>query len=243
MKLLQLNAWGGRLEPQIRELIKTQRPDIVCLQEVISFEGDRTGLFITIENIQKECGLPYVAFAPVFTFNLMDGKAQFGNCILSRNPITRTEIVFTHLEHKDDFVWDKDSSNMRNFVHAVVEINDIPTNVITHHGFWIPDHKKGNATTLEHMDVLADYISNLNGPVILTGDFNLEPSSESLKRLNESLTNLSVTHKLKTTRNNLTHKTETCDYVFVNDMVKTGDFEALDDIASDHKALVLEFDI
>src|SRR5882762_5940670 len=122
MKLLQLNAWGGRLEPQIGDLLKAEKPDIVCLQEAISFEGSGSGLFITIENIQKEYDLPFLSFGPVFSFNYMKGTARFGNCILSRFPITKTEVIFTHQEHKDNFMWGEDSGNMRNFVHAVLTI-------------------------------------------------------------------------------------------------------------------------
>ena len=243
MKLLQLNAWGGRLEPQIGDLLKTENPDIVCLQEAISFRKDGSGLFITIENIQENYDLPFMGFGPVFSFNYMKGTAQFGNCILSRFPIKKTEVIFTHQEHKDNFMWQEDSSNMRNFVHAEVQINGRTCHIITHHGFWILEHKNGNQETLKQTKMIADYIGELSGPTILTGDFNLVPQSPSLQQLNKLLTNLCITHKLKTTRTNLTYKTETCDYIFVNDEVNVDNFQALEKVVSDHKALSLEFNL
>src|SRR3989344_7508311 len=118
MKLLQLNAWGGRLQPQIGDLIKAESPDIICLQEAISFEGIESGLFITIENIQSNFDLPYLGFGPMFSFNYMNGTARFGNCIISRFPIKKTEVVFTHLDHKEDFVFGEDSSNIRKIGRA-----------------------------------------------------------------------------------------------------------------------------
>lgn len=243
MKLLQLNAWGGRLEPQIRDLLHSEQPDIVCLQEAISFGANGSGLFITIESIQEDLDLQHVAFSPVFSFSYMKGLAKFGNGILSRLPITRTETVFTYLEHKDNFMWGEDSSNVRNFVHAELDINGSPYHVLTHHGFWVAEHKNGNDETKRQMQLLADYTKRLDGPVILTGDFNLVPESESVKILNRQLHNLTLEHKLATTRTSLTHKTEACDYIFVNDSVRTNQFAALDEIVSDHKALILEFDI
>lgn len=76
----------------------------------------------------------------------------------------------------------------------------------------------------------------------MTGDFNLEPHSESLELINNMLTNLPIKYGLKTTRTELTHKTEVCDYIFVNDQVKVESFKALEDIASDHMALVTVFE-
>lgn len=244
MKLLQLNAWGGRLEHLIGDLIEAEKPDIICLQEIISFTGDRTGLFITIENIQKDYDLPYAAFEPVFTFNYMKGTAKFGNCVLSRFPIKKSCSVFTHLKHVDNFHWGEYSSNMRNFVHAVVETPDKKLfNVITHHGYWIPDHKQGNNETKAHVKVIADYAKGLEGPVIITGDFNLAPDSESIQQLNALFTNLCAVHKVPTTRNQLTYKTEACDYIFINGQVKEKKFRLSEKIVSDHKALILDFEL
>lgn len=241
MKLLQLNAWGGRLEPQVGDLLKAEKPDILCLQEAISFEGAGTGLFITIETIQQNYGLPYLAFGPAFSFKYMKGTARFGNAILSRYPITKTEVVFTHLEHKNDFMWGEDSANMRNFVHAQLDVNGAPCHILTHHGFHVPAHKNGNDETLKQTKMIADYANSLDGPVIVTGDFNLVPRSPSIEQLNAVLRNLPLEHKLATTRTNLTYKTEVCDYIFVNDQVKIKNFQALEKIVSDHQALTMEF--
>jgi endonuclease/exonuclease/phosphatase family metal-dependent hydrolase len=243
MKLLQLNVWGGRMEPQIAELMRTEQPDIVCLQEAISFSGEGSGLFITVENIQELTGLSYAAFAPVFSFSYMKSIAKFGNCILSRFPIEETKTVFTYLEHKDNFMWGEDSANVRNFVHTKLDVNGTVCHVVTHHGFWVPDHKNGNDETLRQTKIIADYCEGLDGAVLLTGDFNLVPDSGSIQQINKVLTNQTLEHKLKTTRTSLTHKTEACDYIFTSHDVRVSNFEALDKLASDHKALVLEFEL
>lgn len=241
MRLLQLNVWGGRLEPQVGDLLDAERPDIVCLQEAISFGSQGTGLFITIEDIQSRFKLPYLSFGPVFSFAYMKGTARFGNCILSKYPIKKTEIVFTYLEHKEDFMWGEDSSNIRNFVHGVVDIHGKPLNILTHHGYWVREHKNGTPETLEQTAQIAEYVRQLEGPVVLTGDFNLTPHSQSIEQINAVLENLTLTHELKTTRTGLTSKTEACDFIFVNGQINVKRFAALDKVASDHKALVLDF--
>ena len=244
MKLIQLNAWGGRLEHLIEDFLKAEQPDIICLQEAVSFStAPRSGLFITLEQIQKELNYPYEAFGPVFSFDYMNGVAKFGNAVLSRQPILSHETVFTHLEHTDNFVWGDPGNNARNFVHAAVEIGSQTCHVISHHGYWIPEHKLGNEETEAQIKQISDYVAKLDGPLILTGDFNLAPDSKSLRPLNERLRNLSVDAKLKTTRNSLTYKTEVCDYIFVNDAVKVDSFAASDKIISDHQALILEFEL
>jgi endonuclease/exonuclease/phosphatase family metal-dependent hydrolase len=244
VKLVQLNAWGGRLEHLIEDFLETEKPDLLCLQEIISFSAaQRSGLFVTLELIQRQYDLQHEAFGPVFSFDYMNGTAKFGNAVLSRLPITKNETIFTHMEHTEKFVWGDPGNNARNFVHAEIQVKGQICHVITHHGYWVRDHKNGSKETMEQIQQIADYIEGLSGPVILTGDFNLVPGSKSLEPLNKMLRNLSTEFKLNTTRNQLTHKNEVCDYIFVNDKVQVKQFEASDALISDHKALILDFEI
>lgn len=243
MKLIQLNMWGGRLDRQINNFIAQENADILCLQESVSYPVEDSGLFTSVENLQAIGELRYAAMAPVFSFQYQRSTARFGNCIASKIPIVKSETIFTYLAHKDDFEFGTDSANVRNFVHATVELNGQLCNILTHHGYWVAEHKNGNTETLRQMQLLGEYIDTLDGPIIVTGDFNLAPHSESLEHLNRRLKNLSVSHNLKTTRTPLTHKTEVCDYIFVNDAVNVTAFSASDEIVSDHKALILEFEI
>jgi endonuclease/exonuclease/phosphatase family metal-dependent hydrolase len=238
---MQLNIWAGRLEREIKKFVENEQPDIVCLQEAISFDSGDTGMFFTVENIQQSVDLEFVAFAPVFSFSFMGGIAKFGNCVLSRYPIQKTESIFTHLEYKDNFDFNTDSVNVRNFINATMDIDGTIYHVVTHHGFHVPDHKEGNEETLRQMSALGDYIDQIDGNIILTGDFNLAPHSKSLEIINQRLINQSIKAKLKTTRNQLTHKTEVCDYIFTSNDVQISSFKAADDLISDHKALLMEF--
>ena len=243
MKLVQLNTWGGRLDSSLGKFLKSQDADFLCLQEAVSLVGP-SAIFLPVEEIQEITGLEFSVFAPTFSINFMHRKAGHGNCIISRLPIQKSEVIFTNQEYEPDFDFVKHkNSNMRNFVHAVVDLNGQKLNLLTHHGYWIQEHKNGNPETLRQMKQLGEYIDDLDGPVILTGDFNLAPDSESIGLINQRLTNLSTKYKLTTTRTNLTHKKEVCDYIFVSDDVKVKSFTASDEVVSDHKALILEFDV
>lgn len=50
MKLIQLNTWSCKLPTEINRLFNNEKPDVVCLQEVVStkFDGKILG---TIEEI------------------------------------------------------------------------------------------------------------------------------------------------------------------------------------------------
>ncbi len=243
MKLIQLNTWNGRLERAITDFFKQEQADIICTQEGISLDRS-SGLFLNLELMQAAAGLSYKAFGPAFSFKYMSSVAHYGNAILSRWPIQNSEVVFISMQYEPDYNHHKQQiANMRNFVHAVIKVDGKTLNVLTHHGYWIAEHKNGNSETLRQMEQLGDYIDDLRGPIILTGDFNLAPHSQSIGLISQRLRNLSVEHHLKTTRTALTTKSEVCDYIFVNHAIEVKKFYASDEVVSDHKALILDFEV
>jgi endonuclease/exonuclease/phosphatase family metal-dependent hydrolase len=241
MKLLQLNVWGGRLEKQIFGLINQEKPDIICLQEAISIGGGSNGgWFLTVDEIKRDFDMN-LAYAPVINFSFMRRKAEFGNAILSSMPFQSTDTLFTRFEYKENFDYDSDDYNVRNLLHVTLKDGDEKLHVLTHHGHHVHSHKNGDAESLRQCAQIVDYIKKLSGKIVLTGDFNLSPHSESLEIINSHLTNLAIKADLRTTRTQLTHKKEVCDYIFINDKVKVESFKALDDVVSDHKALMMTF--
>jgi endonuclease/exonuclease/phosphatase family metal-dependent hydrolase len=242
MKLIQANIWGGRIDKSLDSFLRREKANFICLQEAVEAPGV-AALSITLSELTMGAPYNHIFFSPVFSFNLMNKTAGFGNAILSEQKAVESQTVFTGLEYKESFDFDSDGGNIRNLQHAVYEVGGKKLNILNHHGHHINQHKNGDAETMRQCRMIVDYIATLDGPVILTGDFNLAPHSESLEQINAVLTNLSVKYKLKTTRNQLTYKTEVCDFIFVNEQVKVKDFCASDELISDHKALILEFDV
>ena len=107
---------------------------------------------------------------------------------------------------------------------SLVEVDGEKLHILNHHGHRIDAHKLGDEETMRQMQQLAEYIKQLDGAVILCGDFNLSPKSEPIRRLDSVLRNLSVDYSLDTTRLRLTYKNEVCDYIFVNEKIEVKAF-------------------
>lgn len=241
MKILQLNIWGGRLGKQIVDLLNRERADVVCLQEVIEVPGSESFLFENLDEIRHKADYAHCFFHPQFGYKLMNRRAKSGLAILSNIPFAETDAIFTRLAYVDDFdVLDTDY-NVRSLQRATIPWNGTMLHVLNHHGHHIPDHKNGDDETMRQCGMIVDYIKKLDGPVVLCGDFNLAPESESLRQVNDVLVNLAKERGILTTRTPLTHKTEVCDYIFTSPEIEIAEFQVLDDIASDHKALTVSF--
>ncbi|MFM2374616.1 MAG: hypothetical protein RLZZ234_611 [Candidatus Parcubacteria bacterium] len=240
MKILQLNIWGGKLGKQVIELIQREKPDVVCLQEAVVFPGNENLFISSLEEITKETGHEHSFFSPSFSFKLMRRTAEWGNAIVSKRALVHTNAQFTRGGVVEDFDMLEDDYNMRNLQHVTVEHNGKPLHILNHHGHHIRQHKNGDDETMRQCGIIADYIKNLEGDVVLCGDFNLAPESESIAKLNAILTNHCLEAGSTTTRTPLTHKTEVCDYIFTSPSLQTSGFAVLPDIASDHAALVIE---
>lgn len=243
MRLLQLNAWTLRLSASVVDIITHEAPDIVALQEIAETKIE-IGFFPSLTEFMGKVRFHHKYFSPVYGFNFMSENLDFGNAIISNLALHDTNTVFTNLEYKTGFTIENDDYNVRNFQHVVAEDeNGQEFHLINHHGYHVPEHKRGNEFTLKACRQILEYTKGLEGPIVITGDFNLEPGSESLTVFDDHFRNLSTEFGLTTTRNNLTHKTEVCDYIFVNEHVKVNDFYASEIVASDHQGLVLDFEI
>jgi endonuclease/exonuclease/phosphatase family metal-dependent hydrolase len=255
MKIIQLNIWGGKLGQQIIDFLQTEQPDFVCMQEVNDLKG-RAGykFFATLDEIKEEVGFADAFMSPTYSSRYMERKLEYGNAILSKLPFTTTQTVFTRGQYQRNFEVTRDDSNIRNLQIATVELDKrsgkspgkIRLHILNHHGYHLFGTKIGDAESLRATQIIADSIDLLtatNEPIILCGDFNLAPNSQSLAILNSRLTNLSIVHHLRRTYNQFSAVHEVCDYIFINDRIKPRHFQMSKALLSDHKALILEFDV
>jgi endonuclease/exonuclease/phosphatase family metal-dependent hydrolase len=244
MKIVQLNIWGGKLGRQIIDFLVHEKPDFVCMQEVNDLKG-RAGykFFATLDEIKEGTGFAQAFMSASYSSRYMERELEYGNAILSQFPALAAKTIFTRGEYMRNFDITKDDGNLRNLQLVTVEVNGTSLNILNHHGHHVPDTKMGNDETARQMGVIADVVESLDGPVILCGDFNLAPGSQSLASLNGKLTNLSIKYELKRTYNQFSLVNEVCDYIFVNDLVKVRHFEMSEALVSDHNALILEFDL
>lgn len=239
MKVIQLNTWSCHLSPAIAQLFEREQPDVVCLQEVVSAESTHK-LLGSIEEVLQIYPFAYSYYSPLAQFRLMAGTAQRGNMILSKYPIVSSSELWTAGEFQTDFTQEIPYNTARSMTHCQIDTPRGLVHVLTTHGYHVGMHKLGNDETLKACRQMATYIQELDGPVLLTGDFNLTSESESMRVFDGQLKNLTSAYGVQTTRNHLTAKTEACDFILTRD-IEEKSFIVLDDVVSDHKALVAEF--
>lgn len=244
MKLVQLNTWSCKLPSEIVRFFDEENPDIACLQEVVT-STDGGKIVDTIGGILNKHDFEHVYNTPLVEFNFMHHTATRGNMITSKRAFLEKNEIWTLGEFTRDFDYvDSGGYNVaRNIAHTAMETEKGIVHILTLHGYHVKEHKNGNDETMRACRELVEYASSLKGPIIITGDFNLSPTSESIQFVNSFFRNLAIEAGLETTRNHLTEKTEVCDYIFVNDKIKVNEFYVSDIIASDHAGLVLDFDI
>ncbi len=244
MKIIQLNIWGGKLGQQIIDFFNDEKPDFVCMQEVNDLKG-RAGykFFATLDEIKEGAGFKEAFMSANYSSGYMERQLEYGNAILSNLPFKATKTIFTSGEYKNNFDIVSDDGNIRNLQVTQTEVGGKTLNILNHHGYHLGLNKLGDYRTIRQINMIADTIENLEGPVILCGDLNLSPASDSVKILDKKLTNLSVANDLKRTYNQFSVVNEVCDYIFVNDQIKVVDFKMSDELLSDHKALILNFDL
>lgn len=240
MKILQLNAWGGKLGAQIISVLKREQADVVCLQEATRFPGGRSFLFEDIDSIARDSGYDYIYFTEHIGYNFMRRTAQMGLAILSKHPFISVDTLPLRLQYTKDFDLLDSDYNVQTLQHVNVKINEKIYNILNYHGYHIREHKDGSPETIRQCELIASHLSKLQNSIILCGDFNLSPESTSIAIIEKHLQNHASQTKVSSTRTQLTNKTEVCDFIFSSKSFTPHAFKVLDDVVSDHKALTLE---
>ena len=243
MKLITLNVWQGRLERVLLKHLEIFDSDFACMQEAVMYDGESGGLVSSYPKVGNSLKLPHQFFSSLSAMKLGASDITFGNVVYSRYPFSQTETNFTRGRFTPDFDFNSDDYNIRAFQHTRVDIEGKTLHILNHHGHHIDSHKLGDEETLRQVTQICDYIRELEGAVILCGDFNLAPESKSIQLIGTMLRNLPVEAGLTTTRSKLTTKNVVCDYIFANDRVDVRTFSMDETIVSDHNILMLDFEL
>ena len=141
---------------RVAEAIRRERPDLVGLQEV-DRGVERTGRVDEIRELARLTGMDY-AFA--HSLNYQGG--QYGVAVLSRFPI----LSIDHRRYLNTR-----EAERRGFVRVEVEVGGRRVSFVTTHLDW--QHEDGR---LYEARQLLDALATVPGPVVVTGDFNEEPT-------------------------------------------------------------------
>lgn len=257
MKLIQINGWLGRLNGPLARFIEEESPDIVCLQEtfapgtkVLPSFKDQYGY---IDELIEFGGFKDLFFAPSWAFELGGETIETGLTILSKYKLSDKKHFHTSGEYAVRTLANypaEGAMNARVFQSCTAKLPNAGLYVANHQGYLAGTHARGNETSAEMMKKVRDALAGLPHPLIFCGDLNVGPNTPTLDVLNDlNLRNLTLESGVKTTLSSA-HRAPTqdrssviCDYIFVSKDIKVSKFSVSEEIVSDHKALILEFEI
>ena len=260
-----LNGWGGKLYDRLLPYLELNNPDILCLQEVVHSpktnkdwltyrDGDH--ILSQRANFFRDVGITlpdHVAiFCPAAQGILWDEDteipSQWGLATFVRKsfPIIAQTQGFVHKSYSPYGYGEHPRSRSAHAVKVFDYEKNSPIVVAHMHGLRDLNGKMDtpeSAIQAHKLVSIATGIVENNDPLIVCGDFNVTPNSETLKILSQAgLTDLVTTRATKGTRTSYYKKpNKYADYMLVNEHVKVSGFNVIfEPEVSDHCPLVLE---
>jgi endonuclease/exonuclease/phosphatase family metal-dependent hydrolase len=265
VRIICLNGWGGKLHDALAAYIRAASPDVLCLQEVVHSpasdkdwldyrDGDhvlpqRANFFRDIA-----AALPdhIATFCPAAQGDLWDGGqvlfSQWGLATFVRRsyPIVAQIQGFVHKTFSPDGYGDHPRSRNAHAVRLYDFERNWPVSIIHTHGLRDLNGKMDTPERLAQAHRLADIVTAIAEPgdrIVLCGDFNVEPDSETFNILSGiGLSDLVTGRGHAGTRTSHYKKPgRFADYMLVNAAVAVKRFEIVTDPeVSDHCPLLLE---
>ncbi|MBU0978209.1 endonuclease/exonuclease/phosphatase family protein [Patescibacteria group bacterium] len=253
IKFLTLNLLqGGLLMDNILNFLDQQQPDIIALQEV--HNGTNPNLpanYRSIQILSQHLSRYKSFFKAGFLRQAPEGNIDQGNAIFSKFPIKQKEAYFVNGEYdlQPNIPPNRDwSTNPQIMQWAEIEVGDNNLNIFNLHGIW---GKDGDDNPARHRmgQIILDQIKGKSN-VILAGDFNLRPTTQVIKNIEQHLTNV-FKDELVTTFNlqrkgpsaDSGYATSVVDMIFVSPNLKIISHSCPQVDISDHLPLVIELGI
>lgn len=253
MKLLSLNIWGGKLKDQLLTFISAhQEIDVFCFQEVYSSSAGKiisremhSDIFEQITSALKD-HIGY--FAPHLKNHDLEGKVdhnlETGLAVFVKKSLSIKERGDIFIHRSGHALLDDNYETIpRNLQYVVVTDNNANYLIGHFHGVWYPKTKLDTEDRIEQSKKIRGFLAKRKEKIILCGDFNLLPNTQSLSILEENMRNLIKEFNISTTRNLHYKRGEKyADYILISPEVSIRDFRLLEDEVSDHLPLYLEFE-
>lgn len=247
MKLIQLNVWQGRLTRSLVRFLTEQDADIVTLQEVYSSPNTLPSVhldnFNILEQIMEKIPEYSASVAPLYAFLVADKKVQFSNTILTKLPIIDESHTFTKGKYVDDAANEPIQENTRNAQKVTIECRGTQLTIANMHSHWNirPDDSEGS---LDGMRKTIDFIGKKEGPTIICGDTNVNPTTQTSRLLDVYGTNLTREYGVTSTMTDqAAYLPVAPDQIVVSEEINVLDFQVSNVVVSDHRALILEFEL
>lgn len=253
MKIVTLNTWGGRAGSQgLLDFFAKYRDsvDIFCLQEMWSapyenLEGQIVGgVDLSNENIMTTGVQQISALLDDYTAYFRPSYTNhYGLMMLVKKTVDVIEEDEVFVYKDKYYVPTGDQGNhQRNIQYVKFMHNGTMLNVINFHGLWNGQGKTDTDDRILQSQKIIDFISGVNGDIVLCGDFNLLPDTQSLQMFRDfGLRDLVSEYNIQSTRTSLYKKPiRLADYAFTSSNLQIADFKVLPEEVSDHNALMIE---
>ncbi len=255
MKIITLNTWGGQAGQDLIMSFfdKYRDTDIFCLQEIWKSKYPKEFSDLDIGSQKIDYGALITNLHDLIIEKLPEHNHHFhpaifdvyGLMILVRDNFLIKEFGEKFVFGEKEIVPLENMGNhARNIQYIKTEIKGKETTIINFHGLWNGKGKTDTADRILQSQNVVDFIKTLSGEVVLCGDFNLNPDTQSLKMFEDiGLINLIKENNVTSTRTSFYEKENRfADYVFVSKGIKVISFEVLPDEVSDHSAIAFEID-
>src|SRR3989338_6365232 len=225
MKLISLNTWGGRAgKENLLAFFETYKDvDVFCLQEIWS---------APYESLKDKIDQTHV-------------MNDYGLMMLIKKDLSVIEEGEVFVHHFKGYLPEGDiGTHARNVQYVTIETPQGNRTIMNFHGLWNGQGKTDTPDRLAQSDRIIELIKSIDNPVVLCGDFNLTPETESLKKFEMlGLRNLIRENNITSTRTSFYTKPEKfADYTLVSPEILVNKFQVLPDEVSDHAAMYLQFE-
>lgn len=225
MKIVYLNVWGDELQDKLFDYIEGQvrDTDIFCFQEATGEMKRRCAGILS--NYTEYSDQKYISeddYFNITTFVRSDIQVQSSGTLMAKNM----------------------DRGLATYVEAMIDNKSVY--ICNVHGKARPNAKRDDAGRLGQSASLIDFFQDMNGPVVIGGDFNLLPDTQSIEMFTQSgYKDLIKQFEIDTTRNCLAWdrfpvKMYHSDYVFLSHKVQLEGFSVPKNEISDHLPLIVE---
>lgn len=250
MKVLSLNAWGGKAGTDgiLEFLRKHEDVDVFCLQEIFDGGEEYRGMpaaRFSLDQFDPELLKKVSAALPGHVAHF---RPHFGDVFGLTTLVKKDLAVLEEGEvsiYREKGYYSPENIGDQHRILQYVSLAEPACTVMNVHGLWNGLGKGDSDHRLAQSENILRYVREVRGPTVLVGDLNLRPETESIRMLEQAgMRNLIAEYGIASTRTSLYDSLEQephADYAFVTEGIKVKDFRVLPDEVSDHAALYLEF--
>ncbi|MGJ9458047.1 endonuclease/exonuclease/phosphatase family protein [Oceanobacillus sp. CF4.6] len=215
---------------RIAELIQNADADIIGLQEVDRFYGDRSDFQDQTKELAKLLDYHYV-YGANLNLDPAEGQEenrQYGTGILSKYPIIDSENIFL-----SSF-----GNEQRGLLRTKINLKGVHVNFFnTHLGLNVPERDT-------QVEEIIEVTSSIEDPSILVGDLNAEPDSEEFQLLLNKGNFVDTFAEVENSNTfPVVDPTKRIDYILTSPLIEFTNQEVIYTEASDHLPLVTELTI